>query len=1817
MANKKLQITPVVDATQAVNGFDQIIKSAKEMGDQVRQSGKDGSDGLTQLPLTAEKAAKAYGTLESQIIRSTARIKASVEGTGRVGELANLAFAKGLDPAQFEPGLRKLYELQSAQKAVNAGFNDMGMSAKQTTAALRQVPAQFTDIVVSLQGGQNPMQVLLQQGGQLKDVFGGAGVAAKALGGYVLGLVNPLTLAAAAAAALAYGFFKGAEEAQAFNKALVLTGNAAGSSVSQLTAMAERMDALGTTQARATEGLVEFVNAGVKGAAGLERYTLAAINLEKVGGPAIKDTAKAFADLGKDPLQAAIKLDEATNFLTRSTYEQIKSLTEQGRATDAAKVAQDAYADSIEQRTPAVLEKLGAVERAWRAIKAGAAEAADNAIFSIGREDSLPRQLASAQARRAGARAEFNENTRNGGGGLLGQLFASRAKDAEREAEAQINDLNRRLLRETEVAAVLRQQTEQKQSLFAADKILAELSDKKAKQAAEELRVRTILVAAGKDEKTIVDAIAAVRAKFADKSKPDNSAAKALEEEGKLLEKLAGLSGTYYKDLQDRFKLFESGKLSLEDYQKAVAKLNSEQPFSKEAEAAAKEQAKLAKEAGDEWLKGADAYAKWLAELNKGGDAAAKQALALQDESEAAGIAAAKNITLAQAIEEVNIARLQDKRDASASDQERAALDREISERRKLIAEIGNSAARKASEDALKSVDKFLDPAKAEDFGAALTKAFDGAGNSISKMVNLLGIAGQKQAAIAQAQEDASKIEDPAVRLAKQAELNKRSQRESLELYAGLTGAAKGFFEEGTKGYKALEIAETAFRAYQLASDFEKGLSAATVAVASQAQGEPYTAWARMAAMAATMASLGYQISNFSGSGPAGGGDGAKIATGTGTVLGDAEAKSESITRSIDLLGDTAQLQLRTQSGMLDALRSIEARIGGITNQVLRSGAVTGDVASEFGINTGTVGPNRLIGSGLGGSLNLDNILFGGKITNALFGKKTSITGNGLFAGPQDLGSILSGGLNLQDFADTVTKSKFLGITTSNKNSTQYQAADPALSRQFSLVFQDFANALSLAADPLGLELNDVKERISSFVVDIGKIDLKDLTGEEIAEKLGAILGAAADNLATAAIPGLLEFQRVGEGYFETTIRVAAGVETAGAALDLLGITAVSFGDVARKQGDVATEIVRQSVAAFESLDGSISSVGELILTLDGSAEDLAGTYRDLIDVRASIQSIGISGDVLTASLIRGAGGLDALGDSVGTFFDSFLSEEEKLNARRARLQQDAARIGITSLPTDRAGFRDLVTAAALNATTEAGQRFLAQVLGLADAFDEVATSAEAAAEKLAEARRKDAQGLQSAIDSILPKVLTPAQLEAQRYARASDQLAGLGLDINASVLKGASAQAIVDFAQAFVLSAENSDAAKTALLGVAGSLLDLKDAAAQATRADAINGIQGQLKTLRDTIGDTSVIDSFETVSAAFVRNRSELQQLETGLSNLLGTTVKTAQEALADLLQTQKALQSYRTGSLADSITDARLRSLDPASRIASLRGQEAALFGQLSTAADPVSVAQRLQGVVIQRIKEEAALRNRDAQAAADLAKKARDSQIGTLREQISSFERLKRLAQDVSQFTGSLRFSDLSPLAFDQQLGAAKSLFESTLTKAQAGDADAQGLLTGNARAFIEEARSFYASAPEFAAIFGQVTSALDSLGLTGQDADPQLAALQSQLTALEALQQSQLEEQNTAGEELSALQSIDAALLRREQSLESLIVEQTSAAREQIEALRDIVNEQRAQIAQAAEATRRLETQLEELNDTSRRTYNLTALEAENPTERAL
>lgn len=257
---------------------------------------------------------------------------------------------------------------QRAQLAATQSLSSTGISAKQTAAAMRNVPAQFTDIVVSLQAGQQPLTVLLQQGGQLKDMFGGIVPAARALAGYVVGLISPLTLLAAGVVALGVAFYQGSQEGVEFRRSLIMNGNAAGTTAAALADMAKSLQSKGFSQSQAAATLADMAATGRIAAENLESFTGVAINLDKVGIP-IKNTVKDLEELGKSPLEASLKLTAQYRYLSAATLAQIKAYQDEGREADASALAQREYVSAMGGRATEMVQHLGRMEKAWAAVK--------------------------------------------------------------------------------------------------------------------------------------------------------------------------------------------------------------------------------------------------------------------------------------------------------------------------------------------------------------------------------------------------------------------------------------------------------------------------------------------------------------------------------------------------------------------------------------------------------------------------------------------------------------------------------------------------------------------------------------------------------------------------------------------------------------------------------------------------------------------------------------------------------------------------------------------------------------------------------------------------------------------------------------------------------------------------------------------------------------------------------------------------------------------------------------------------------------------------------------------------------------------------------------------------------------------------------------------------------------------------------------------------------------------------------------------------------------------------------------------------------
>src|SRR5690606_10376445 len=181
----------------------------------------------------------------------------------------------------------------------------------------------------------------------LKDLFGGVGPAFRAMGGYLLGLINPLTVGAATVGALAVAWKQGRDEALEFDRALALTGNTAGVTTDQLIGMSTALADSNTTQHAAAAALAEVAKSGQFTADQLQLVTQAALDLELMGGQAVGDTVKQFEKLRREPVKAIVELNDKLHFLTEETYSQIEALQVQGREQEAATLAMRAYATAV------------------------------------------------------------------------------------------------------------------------------------------------------------------------------------------------------------------------------------------------------------------------------------------------------------------------------------------------------------------------------------------------------------------------------------------------------------------------------------------------------------------------------------------------------------------------------------------------------------------------------------------------------------------------------------------------------------------------------------------------------------------------------------------------------------------------------------------------------------------------------------------------------------------------------------------------------------------------------------------------------------------------------------------------------------------------------------------------------------------------------------------------------------------------------------------------------------------------------------------------------------------------------------------------------------------------------------------------------------------------------------------------------------------------------------------------------------------------------------------------------------------------------
>lgn len=348
---------------------------------------------------------------------------------------AELSAAKdaGLLTPEYHAELSNKLDL--TEKGLNQVSNEMrygAISAGQYKNAMRLLPAQLNDIAVGLAGGMPLFTIFMQQGSQIADSFGGWGnlfeiIKQQLLGAgdaadessdslsdnanslsenaenakKLTGFLNPMTIGVGALIAvvgtLAYAWYKGSQEQQEYNKALIMTGNIAGATAGKLADMASRVASdTGNPIGDVAAILKDVVSSGKIAVDSIEMVTHAIVSMTDASDIAAGTLVSDFEKIAANPVSAVTELNEKYNFLTLDIYRQIQALQEQGKTQDAAALATQEYSRMLEERSAKLADNLGLFESAWKTL-GDAAKGAWDSMLNIGREATLAQRLEEAQ----------------------------------------------------------------------------------------------------------------------------------------------------------------------------------------------------------------------------------------------------------------------------------------------------------------------------------------------------------------------------------------------------------------------------------------------------------------------------------------------------------------------------------------------------------------------------------------------------------------------------------------------------------------------------------------------------------------------------------------------------------------------------------------------------------------------------------------------------------------------------------------------------------------------------------------------------------------------------------------------------------------------------------------------------------------------------------------------------------------------------------------------------------------------------------------------------------------------------------------------------------------------------------------------------------------------------------------------------------------------------------------------------------------------------------------------------------------------------
>ncbi|MEX5911637.1 phage tail tape measure protein [Citrobacter portucalensis] len=271
--------------------------------------------------------------------------------------------------------------LPEALSRQEAAARRAGISVGQYSAAMRTLPAQFTDIATQLAGGQSPFLILLQQGGQIKDQFGSVQGALSGVGEYIrsmAGMINPTTIALAGLVGtvglLAAAAYSSSEQFDQVARSVIMMGGAGFASMQQLNEAAEEVAGKTNTSISSTVDTLVMLNDTGKYTASQMKQIATSITLMGKAGSDTKTTMSDFGKIVSDPVKGLASLNEQYGFVDEAMMKHIIQLRKQKGEEAAVAEAIQLYADVMSKRAEETNKATDNIGRVWDTLKKSASD---------------------------------------------------------------------------------------------------------------------------------------------------------------------------------------------------------------------------------------------------------------------------------------------------------------------------------------------------------------------------------------------------------------------------------------------------------------------------------------------------------------------------------------------------------------------------------------------------------------------------------------------------------------------------------------------------------------------------------------------------------------------------------------------------------------------------------------------------------------------------------------------------------------------------------------------------------------------------------------------------------------------------------------------------------------------------------------------------------------------------------------------------------------------------------------------------------------------------------------------------------------------------------------------------------------------------------------------------------------------------------------------------------------------------------------------------------------------------------------------------